>query len=75
MSEKVKIYVVGGGGVAVEETHLPVFGITLEHDGILGLADLVGVILFNLLHILLGRDALIFGKGAAMALLLGSAIR
>jgi hypothetical protein len=57
------------------ETYLPVFGITLEHDGILGFADLVCIVLLDLLHVLLGGNALVFGESTAMTLLLGSVIK
>lgn len=48
-------------------TNLPVLGITLEHHGVLGLADIAVVVLLDLLGALLGLDSVILGEGALVA--------
>jgi hypothetical protein len=50
-------------------SHLPVLGFTLQHEGILRLADFSSIIILNLLHIELGLHAVILGKGALVSLL------
>lgn len=57
----------GRGNVQVVLTYLPVLGLTLEHHGILGLADIAVVVLLDVLGLLLGLDAVILGEGALVA--------
>lgn len=45
-------------------SYLPVLGFTLEHHGVLGLADLACILLLDVLGTLLGLDAIILGEGA-----------
>lgn len=47
--------------------YLPVLGLTLEHHGVLRLADLPGILLLDVLGTLLGLDAVILGEGALVA--------
>lgn len=42
------------------EPYLPILGLPLEHHGILGLADIAVIILFNLLGTLLSLDSIVF---------------
>lgn len=53
-----------------ERTDLPISGVKLQQGRVFGLGDLIIGVLLNLLHFLLGLDALIFGKGAVVTLLL-----
>jgi len=50
-------------------THLPVFGLALQHYRILGLADLAGIIVLDLLDVGLSLDAVVLGESALMSLL------
>jgi hypothetical protein len=49
------------------ETYLPILGISQEHGWIFSFTDLTTVIILHLLGVLLGLDAIIFGKGALVA--------
>lgn len=49
---------------AVTLSYLPVLGLTLEHHGILRLADLACILLLDILSTLLGLDAVILGESA-----------
>jgi hypothetical protein len=49
--------------------YLPVLGLTLQHQWILGLINVIGILLFDALDVCLGLDAVVFGKGALMTLL------
>jgi hypothetical protein len=53
------------------DTHLPVLGVALQHERVLGLADLARVVVLDLLDVLLGLDALVLGEGALVALAAG----
>jgi len=48
-------------------THLPVLAVTLEHHGILRLADIALLVLLDLGGALLGLDAVILREGALVA--------
>jgi hypothetical protein len=52
-------------------TYLPVLGLGLKQDLVLGLVNVVGVLLLDVLDVSLGLDALILGEGALMTLLHG----
>jgi hypothetical protein len=52
-------------------TYLPVLGLGLKQDIVLGLVNVIGVLLLDVLDISLGLDALILGEGALMTLLHG----
>jgi hypothetical protein len=49
--------------------YLPVLGLTLQHNRVLGLVNVIWVLFFDLLDVGLGLDALILGESALMALL------
>ena len=48
---------------------LPVLCISLQHQGIFRLADLAGIVIFDLFDILLGLNTFIFRESAPMTLL------
>lgn len=48
-------------------TYLPVFGIALQHHGVLRLADIAVLIILDLGGSLLGLDTVIFRESALMA--------
>lgn len=50
-------------------THLPVFGLSLQHQRVLWLADLTGIIILHLLDVRLSLDAVVLGESALMSLL------
>jgi hypothetical protein len=52
-------------------THLPVFGLALEQDGVFWLADLARVVILDLLDVGLGLDTVVFRERALVSLLLG----
>jgi hypothetical protein len=54
-------------------TRLPVFGLTLQHQRVLWLADLAGIIVLHLLDVRLGLDTVVFGESALMSLLYAEA--
>lgn len=51
------------------ESYLPVLGLALQHDRVLGLVNVIWVLLLDLLDVCLGLDALILGEGALVSLL------
>jgi hypothetical protein len=53
-------------------TYLPVLGLGLKQDRVLGLVNVIGVLLLDVLDVSLGLDALILGEGALMTLLHGA---
>jgi hypothetical protein len=52
-------------------TYLPVLGLGLKQDIVLGLVNVIGVLLLDVLDVSLSLDALILGEGALMTLLHG----
>jgi hypothetical protein len=46
------------------QAYLPVLGVAEKHGWVLRLADFASIIILNLLHILLGLDAVILREGA-----------
>lgn len=48
-------------------SYLPVLGLTLQHHGVLGLADLAGILLLDVLGTLLSLDAVVLGEGTLVA--------
>jgi hypothetical protein len=50
------------------ETYFPVLGISLQHERILGLANLARIVVLNLLHILLRLHPLVLGEGSLVPL-------
>jgi hypothetical protein len=55
--------------------YLPVFGVPLKHQGVLWLADLAAVVVFDLFDVFLGLYSLVFGKGAVMSFLSGNQLK
>jgi len=53
----------------VQSPYLPVLGFTLQHDGVLGLVNIIGVLLLDALDVGLRLDAVILGESALVALL------
>lgn len=51
------------------DAYLPVLSITLEHDRVLRLRDLVILLLLDLLHLFLRRESVVLGERAVVALL------
>ncbi len=51
--------------------YLPVLRITTQHHRILWLADLAGVIVFGVFHVLLSLDTVVFREGARVTFLNG----
>ena len=50
-------------------SYLPVLGLALQHQRVLGLVNVIGILLLDALDVCLSLDAVILGKGALMALL------
>lgn len=50
--------------LVIDKAYLPVLGITEEHGWVLRLTDLSSIIILNLLHAVLGLDAVILREGA-----------
>ena len=48
-------------------TYLPVLGLTLEHHGVLGLALVADITIFDVLGTLLSLDTVVLGEGALVA--------
>jgi hypothetical protein len=55
--------------VNCKQTHLPVFGLALEQDGVLWLADLARVVILDLLDGGLSLDTVVFRERALVSLL------
>jgi hypothetical protein len=56
-------------GTRLETSYLPVLGFTLQHERILRLVNVVGVLLLDALDVGLRLDAFIFGESAFVSLL------
>ena len=53
--------------IDVDGTHLPVLGLAGKHLGVLGLTDVTGILILDLLDVLLGADAVILGESTLVA--------
>jgi hypothetical protein len=53
------------------DSHLPVLGLTLQHERVLGLVNVIGVLVLDALDVGLGLDALVLGESALVTLLEG----
>lgn len=51
--------------------YLPVLGLTLQHQRVLRLVNIIGILLLDALDICLGLDAVVFGESALVTLLHG----